>query len=243
MTGPTRLEEVDYPVSDGRPVAESDLHFEEMADYALGVLRAHFRPRAHEVYVAGNNFVYYRQGDRRAVVSPDVYLVPGVDQRPRDSFQVWREGGRRPTWVLEVTSKSTREEDLGAKMMRYRDDVQVPEYFLFDPRAEWIPERLRAFRLRAGVYRPLRARRGRILSRELGLELGIEAGHLRFYLPGEARPLPTVPERALAAEAALQDTRRELADTRGELAALHERVARLEELLCRRLEGEGGPGT
>ncbi len=43
---------IDYPSSDGKPVAESDFQFTPLA-YARDSLRLHFRDRS-DVYVAGN---------------------------------------------------------------------------------------------------------------------------------------------------------------------------------------------
>ncbi len=185
--------EVEYSVRDGQPIAESDAQRDELMHYAIDVLRRHFE--GTPAYVSGNNFVYYREGDPRAVVSPDCYLVRGVSGRSRDTFKVWLEGDRRPCFVLEISSRSTRLHDLGDKMARYRDDLGVAEYFLFDLRGEWIPERLRGFRLHDGVYQSLeRDAEGRLESEQLGLLLGTVDGHLRFYRSGSAKPLPTQAE-------------------------------------------------
>jgi Uma2 family endonuclease len=191
---------VEYPVQDGEPMGETDQHRDELQNYAVNVLLDHFSAEP-KVYVSGNNFVYYVEGDPKVVVSPDTYVVRGVAQKQRDTFKVW-EHGCSPCFVLEITSKSSRHTDLGAKMSRYRDDLQVPEYFLFDPRAEWIGERLRGYVLAdPGTYRPIeRNERDRLLSTELGLELGVVDGHLRFFRPGEEKPLPTRAEGAQRAE-------------------------------------------
>lgn len=187
---------VEYPERDGRPMGESDEHRDEMKDYGIDVLKDHFA-RERRVYVSGNNFIYYTKGVPADCVSPDVYVVRGVAQRQRNVYKVWEEGGRVPCFALEVTSKSTRREDLGDKMARYRDELQVADYFLFDLWGEWIPERLRGFRLAAGVYQPLAVlASGRLASRELSLELGVLDGHVRFFRPGEDEPLPTRGEQA-----------------------------------------------
>jgi Uma2 family endonuclease len=151
------------------------------------------------------------------VVSPDVYVVKGVEQRQRDIYKVWEEGGHGPCFVLEITSKSSRHTDLGEKMSRYRYDLEVPEYFLFDPRSEWIPEAVRGFALdEPGVYKPLeRDDRDRLVSQQLGLSLGVADGHLRFYLPGADAPLPTRAERAARAEAEVERLKAELERLRG----------------------------
>ncbi len=204
-------DEVDYPVSDGRPVGETDQHRDELLYYAVDVLRHHFR-RSPDVYVSGNNFLYYGRGDPSAVVSPDAYVVRGVAGHQRDVFKVWEEGGHRPVFVLEITSRKTRNEDRRAKKQRYELDLQVPEYFLWDPRAEWVGEGLVGFALRDGRYvelQPLPG--GRLPSAQLGLELGVEGGHLRFYEPGATTPVPTLHERAAQAERALDEAEEALA--------------------------------
>ncbi len=192
MEGQGALHEaIEYPVRDGKPMGETDRHRDELKDYAVNVLLDHFEGRP-SIYVSGNNFVYYQQGDPKAVVSPDTYVVKGVEQRQRDTFMLWKEEGHKPCFVLEITSKSSRREDLGAKMSRYRDDLEVPEYFLFDPFGEWIKERLRGFVLECGVYQAIQpGPSGRLPSGELGLELAAVGGHLRFFSPGADEALLT----------------------------------------------------
>src|SRR5690242_11794024 len=91
-----------YPISDGKPMAESDKHADLMT-YVKDALRAFFADRP-EVYVSGNNFLYYEQGNPRAVVSPDCYVAFGVGMRQRDTYMVWKEGGKLPDVVIEITS-------------------------------------------------------------------------------------------------------------------------------------------
>jgi Uma2 family endonuclease len=211
---------IEYPVSDGEPMAETDAHADEMRHYCIDVLREHFATR-QPTYVSGNNFVYYREGDPRACVSPDTYVVRGVAQRLRDTFKVWEEEGRRPCFVLELTSRKTQAEDRGAKRGRYERDLAVPEYFLFDLRGDWIPERLVGHRLVRGRYRPIASdARGRLASAELGLELAVADGHLRFFEPGAATPLPTAHEIVLAARDRATRAEDELARLRAELERL-----------------------
>lgn len=50
-----------------------------------------------DVYVWGNLFLYYREGDPRACVAPDVFLIRGVGKRkenPRRTYKLWEEDGR-----------------------------------------------------------------------------------------------------------------------------------------------------
>ncbi len=193
---------IEYPTRDGRPMGESDDHRDEMKDYLINVLKDFFQGDAN-VYVSGNNFLYYTEGVPGDCVCPDVYVVRGVPNHQRDIYRVWEEGGHSPSFVIEVSSKNTRMEDLGEKMAKYREVLGVREYFLFDPRADWIPTRLRGFLLQEGVYQPIAAGpSGRLSSGELGLELASVGRHLRLYVPGATDPLPTREEevRRLRAE-------------------------------------------
>src|SRR5262245_19100688 len=102
----TRPRRVVYPVSDGKPMAETDKHRRVIMD-AIDALTPKFADRVDSVYVSGNNFVFWREGDPNARVSPDVYVVCGVPMRLRDSYKAWEAGGRLPAFLLAVTSKKT----------------------------------------------------------------------------------------------------------------------------------------
>jgi hypothetical protein len=116
--------------------------------------------------------------------------------------------------VIEVTSESTRDEDLEDKLAIYRDEIGVAEYFLFDPRAEYLNPVLQGHRLSRGRYMPIASVAGRLPSKELGLHLEADGSQLRFYDPAGKRWLPT-PQEALeqkeAAVARSEAARREAA--------------------------------
>ena len=109
---------IDYPTGDGKPMAETDKHVRLILGTHSG-LQLHFAPRADSVYVSGNNFLYYEEGNPKERVSPDGYVVFGVPQRDRDSYKVWEEGGHLPAIVFEFTSRKTRAEDLTTKRHLY----------------------------------------------------------------------------------------------------------------------------
>ncbi len=177
-----RTRPVEYPERDGKPMAESDEHADVLRE-CVETLRDHLAGEA--VYVSGNNFVYYTEGEPRDVVSPDCYVVKGVPMGQRRTFRVWEEGGHRPCFVLEITSRSTRKQDLGEKMSTYRDDLQVPEYFLFDLSRDWIDGGLLGYRLEGAEYHAIDpGPDGRLTSEQLGLELASEGRRLRFYPRG-----------------------------------------------------------
>ena len=84
---------VDYPSSDGSPVAESDFQLTPIL-YARDALRDYFRDRP-DVYVAANLFIYYQEGNREAVVAPDVFVVLGAPNHDRHTYRLWEEQHKR----------------------------------------------------------------------------------------------------------------------------------------------------
>ena len=125
--------------------------------------------------------------------------------------------------VIEVTSESTREEDLQDKFEIYRDEIGVAEYFLFDPRAEYLNPSLQGHRLSRGRYQPVAPVSGRLPSKELGLHLHADGRRLRFYDPAAKRWLLTPQEVCREKDTALEQKDAEIQRLRQELAALRRR--------------------
>ena len=224
-----------YPCSDGQPMAETELHGACMV-YVAQALRRLFETRARaDVYVGSNNFLYYEQGNPRAVVSPDVYVVVGAPAGLRDTYLLWNEP-KGPDFVLEVTSASTRRDDERRKRGVYAA-LGVSEYFLYDPRAEYLAPALQGFRLREGEYRALPAvtvlpgRAVAVASEVLGLELRDEreAPMLRLRDPETGRDLLTYEEAERGREEEAE-ARQQEAEARQQEAAVHrETQVRLEQ--------------
>ena len=172
---------VEYPSTDGKPVAESDFQRDSLL-YAVDVLQQHFRARP-DVYVSGNLLLYYEEGNPKAVVAPDVFVVMGASNHRRMSYLLWQEP-KGPDFVLEVTSRSTRNRDQGPKRELYRR-LGVQEYWQYDPTGDYLDPALQGYALRGGEYEALpaverRADRLVLRSAVLGLELRLEAGEFRF---------------------------------------------------------------
>lgn len=177
-------------------MADSDAQANAMRE-ATAALRLHFRDRRNRVYVTSDTFVYYREGDVKARVAPDVFVVLGVPAQDRDSYFLWLEG-RTPQWVLEVASRSTLQEDLQRKRDLYQW-LGVQEYWQFDPTGETLGrlagKRLQGQALEAGRYEPLRLRQdGSGRSEVLGLELEVQGGLLRFRDPETGLLIPILEE-------------------------------------------------
>lgn len=195
---------VEYPDSDGQPMAETEVHLREMLDLIAALTRRY--QDAPDVYVVGNMFLYYREGDPRSVVAPDVFLVRGVPKGYRRTYKVWQEG-RVPDLVIEVTSDSTRDEDLLRKKDCY-ERLGIEEYFLHDPEGDYLTPRLQGYRLAGKRYEPIsRNSDGSLDSHTTGLTLRIEGRNLRLVDTRTGERLLWVDElgdrvRALEAELA-----------------------------------------
>ena len=186
---------VDYPDSDGQPVAETDFQRIPLW-YANDVLARHFRNRS-DVYVSANMFVYFEEGNPKAVVAPDVFVVLGAPDHRRRSYKVWEEP-KGPDFVLEITSHSTRSADQGPKRRVY-EALGVREYWLFDPTGDYLSPPLQGLRLSAGRYVRLpssTSRDGSLSGRSevLGLDLRATDGQLRLHDPATGRDLPSSEE-------------------------------------------------
>lgn len=189
-----------YPESDGQPMAETDKHRKVMND-TIVILERHFATRP-DVYVSGNLFVYYVEGEPRKSISPDVFVVFGVEKKERNTYLVWAEANT-PDFVLEVASPSTIGKDLGEKKRLYASVFGVKEYYIYDPLHE-IDQSFVGYRLVDGEYQEIEFVNGRLPSNVLGLELGERDGKLRLYDPARTGWLYTVSERIERAEIALQ---------------------------------------
>jgi len=213
-------QEVFYPESDGEPMAETDLHRDLMIDL-IGSLRAHFRDEP-DVYVSGNLFVYFEEGNPEEVVAPDVFVARGVPKGQRRTYKVWEEG-TTPELVVELISRGTYRKDLGSKRVLY-EDLGVKEYFLFDPELKSLDPPLRAF-VRQGesfeeiIPEKLASGEFSIASAVVGLELRSLGNRVRWGDPRTAEALPTSVESA--------ETRDELEAERSRAEAAEARLAQL----------------
>ena len=186
MTAIPLQRDVYYPDSDGKPMAETDLHREEMYDL-IKALDRRYR-EAPDVYVSGNLFLYYVKGDPRAVVAPDVFLVKGVPKKSRRVYKLWEEG-RPPSLVIELTSDSSRDEDLSKKKSCY-ERLGVEEYFLHDPYQDYLNPPLQGFRLANGRYQRIPPEAdGSLRSLATGLLLRTEGKKLRLVDAATGKPL------------------------------------------------------
>ncbi len=190
-----RIVPIEYPDSDGQPMAESDFQFEPLS-YAVQSLKVHFQSHS-DVYVAGNIFFYYEEGEPTEVVAPDVLVVIGAENRKRRSYKLWEEP-KAPDFVLEITSNSTRGKDQGSKKALYQY-LGVTEYFCYDPTGDYLDPPLVGYRLEEGRYVSIAPQEATptsvvVASATLGLVLRVTGREFRFVDPATGNELLNLAE-------------------------------------------------
>ena len=205
---------IEYPDSDGEPLAEHKLQAIAMVD-SFSALETYFAERP-DVYIGIDQLLYYVLNDPTTSVAPDVFAVFGAHgSHPRPSWIVSREGGLVPDFVLEVASEGTWRRDVSEKRDIYAG-IGVREYWRFDPEGSYFPVPLVGERLVNGEYEPIAVEtdadgvlRGH--STVLGLDICVRGElELRLYDPASGEWLRShresevervaAQERALAAE-------------------------------------------
>ncbi|HEX9004071.1 MAG TPA: Uma2 family endonuclease [Blastocatellia bacterium] len=204
MYAPTTKQTVTiYPESDGKPMAETDVHRNLLADLIF-TLDNYFQAQL-DVYVSGNLLIYYVEGNPAKCFAPDVFVVRGVPKRQRRTYKLWEEGVA-PQIIIELTSRKTWREDLQTKWRLY-EELGVQEYFIFDPEYDYLDDPLVGYRLENGKYVDLEIKDRRVKSEVLELELVDTGETLRLLDPVNQHVLPNFQEASAAQqqlEAALQ---------------------------------------
>jgi DNA-binding protein H-NS len=164
--------EVFYPSSDGEPLAETSVHVDAIIN-AVVALRQYLA--GQQAIVLADQFLYYAEGFPKLRVAPDIMVIFNVPPGPRDHYKTWTEG-QTPAVIFEITSAGTRQQDESFKKTLY-EQLEVQEYWQFDPRGEWIEEKLRGYRLQTEAYAVITDSR----SAALQLRMEVEGQLLGFY--------------------------------------------------------------
>ena len=186
---PAPAEPIVYPSEDNEPVAETYDHLYAMLT-TLEVLKQHLAGQS--ATVLANQFLYYSQGFPALRVAPDVMVIFNVEAGGRDNYKIWDEG-EVPSVIFEMTSKGTQDKDKVFKKMLYAQ-LGVTEYWLFDPKGEWVATKLEGYRLRGEEYEQIEDQR----SEPLGLRLEIEGTLIGFYREDTGEKLLVPSELRLA---------------------------------------------
>ena len=248
----TRADEVFYPSSDGKPMAENMWQADAILNARSDLGSA--RPQA---LVAADILMYPEEGNNRNSIAPDVLVAFGIGTHKRSSYFVWEEG-KPPDWILEVASPGTQAEDRGHKRHRYAE-IGVPEYWMFDPKspqrgARGAPShensgvyprgtpRLQGLKLEDGEYRPLEPKvvdgERMIHSEVLGLDVRVDGELLRFRDPATGKDIRHRDEIEADEELAQAAIERAQAETRQEAARRKNAEARAEREATGRAEAE-----
>jgi len=117
---------VEYPDSDGQPMADNTVQFRwiQLLQFNLD--------RALEDFVAGDLLWYPVQGEPRIRVAPDVLVALGRPKGDRGSYRTWEEDGVVPQVVVEVLSPSNSMPEMMRKLELYRH-YGVQEFWVVDP--------------------------------------------------------------------------------------------------------------
>ena len=226
--GPAETD-VEYP--EGPSMPEGDSQTRRRMELVLA-LRHWYAGRSdlEGAWVCCDINVYYRQGDPRVVVAPDVAVAFGVDVAAvenKTTYKVW-EAGAVPCFVLEIASPTTLRTDLEVKPAKYAE-LGVAEYWRLDPTGGdlLVPplqgERRVSGRWAAIEVAPDGAGGLRARSDVLGLDLCWQPPKLRLWdiaagawLP-DPDDLADLASRAAAAEARAEAAEAELAELRAGL--------------------------
>ena len=121
---------VEYPDSDGRPMADNTRQYEWNTSIKYG-LESLFEDRP-DVFVAGDLLWYPLEGDNTTRLAPDAMIVFGRPKGHRGSYKQWLEDDIAPQVVFEVMSPGNRAGEMERKLLAY-ESFGVEEYIIYDP--------------------------------------------------------------------------------------------------------------
>ena len=113
-------QDVHYPESDGKPIGETEIHIREII-YLFEALDEHLRGSAGGRRIGLRLLLDDVRGNPQKSVVPDVFGIRGV---PRGERRIYSLGRRPPpSLTIEVTSDSTRNEDIVRKKALYESSA------------------------------------------------------------------------------------------------------------------------
>ncbi|HZG39357.1 MAG TPA: Uma2 family endonuclease [Nodosilinea sp.] len=127
---PDALSQIDYPDSDGQPMADNTKQFRWIV-----VIKENLEllfVDEPEVFVAGDLLWYPVEGNNTLRQAPDVMVVMGRPKGDRGSYRQWQEDNMPPQVVFEILSPGNRFGEMLRKLGFY-DRYGVEEYYIYDP--------------------------------------------------------------------------------------------------------------
>jgi Uma2 family endonuclease len=130
ILSPPQEPAIDYPDSDGQPMADNTEQFKWIVTFEGG-LEAIFRDRA-DVFVAGDLLWYPVKGHPDIRVAPDALVAIGRPKGRRGSYKQWEEDNIAPQVVFEILSPGNWPAQMAQKLEFY-ETYGVLEYYIYDP--------------------------------------------------------------------------------------------------------------
>ena len=170
---------IDYPDSDGMPMADNTRQFEIIVTLQGG-LATLFMDHP-DVFVAGDLLWYPVEGDNQLRVAPDVMVAFGRPPGHRGSYRQWCEEDIAPQVVFEILSPGNRSAEMARKFDFYQR-YGVEEYYVHDPDRGLLKGWLR----RAARLTAIPEMKGWVSPR-LGIRFGLEGSDLVVWCPDGQR--------------------------------------------------------
>ncbi|MCS7300640.1 MAG: Uma2 family endonuclease [Fimbriimonadales bacterium] len=160
--------DIEYPETDGQPMANNTIQAEVMMTLKEN-LEAMFRHR-NDVFIAIDLFWYPVKGNNQERTAPDVMVVFGRPKGHRRSYKQWEEDGIAPQVVFEVVSESNSETELEGVKKDFYEQHGAEEYYIYNPDTG----RWKGFLRRGGKLQEITEMEGWVSPR-LGIRFGV--GH------------------------------------------------------------------
>ena len=126
----TELKQINYPESDGQPMADNTLQYRWIVTIQGGI-DALFKDNP-DVFVAGDLLWYPVESNSKIRVAPDVMVVFNRPKGDRGSYLQWQENNIIPQVVFEILSPENTLTEM-AKKWQFYNKYGVEEYYLYDP--------------------------------------------------------------------------------------------------------------
>lgn len=218
--------DVQYPDSDGQPMADNTVRFRWIVTLQGG-LDTLFRDDPN-VFVAGDLLWYPVEGNNTLRAAPDVMVVFGRPKGDRGSYRQWEEDDVAPQVVFEILSPGNRPAETIRKF-RFYERFGVEKFYLYDPETQllegWVRE--------GGSLTEIEQIDG-WTSPRLSVRFDLSRGELEVLRP-DGRPLVTYVEMAAQAEQERQRAEQECQRDEQERQRAEQERQRNERLLAQLL--------
>ena len=139
LSPPTIEDELLYPDSDGKPLADNTTQL-RLIFTIKGGLDALFKDR-DDVFVAADLLWYPVKLTQQEIIkeeqpkrqAPDVMVVFGRPKGDRGSYRQWQEENIAPQVAFEIPSPGNKKKDMEIKFKFYQEHG-IEEYYLYNPK-------------------------------------------------------------------------------------------------------------